>query len=192
MTDRLVESLSQCAACKAAFEPRSGRGRPARFCSPACRAAAYRRRLQAVPESLPRWPHARGCIALSELVDWEDDCATDRAARDKARCQRGRRAAQNRAWRRWRHTLAVADRLGVLYGRGVPSPADAAAWQAIADAVEECARLRVSGGSWGKEQATAERRVAELTPPHLRRADYRRQRREERDLGRPPSRGAFV
>jgi len=67
-------------------------------------------------------------IALSELGDWEDDRVTDRAAGDKASCQRTRRAAQNRAWRHWRHARAVADRLGVLYRGGVPSLAGAAAW----------------------------------------------------------------
>jgi len=190
MLDITREAERLCAACGNPLPSPSGRGRPPRFCRSACRAAAYRRRQQEEPESLPRWPHPRGCIALSELADWEDDCASDRAARGKAREERTERAAKNRAWRRWRHARSVASHLGVLYGGRAPSPARAAAWQAIADAVAECARLRIPGVNWRKEQATAERRVTELTPPHVTRAEYRRQQREERRSARAPGRSA--
>ncbi len=78
---------------------------------------------------------------------------------------RALRAARNHAWRRWRHAVAVAARLGVLYANARPSAAAVEAWQSIAAAVAECAGLEVTGARWDEELRTAGARMAELSPP---------------------------
>ncbi|MEO8898526.1 MAG: hypothetical protein ABI352_08175, partial [Candidatus Dormibacter sp.] len=175
MTRLIGIEPNHCIACGKQIQVCPQRGRPARFCGGACRAAAYRRRQQDEPEWLPRWPHARGTVRLSEAAAWEFEREANELLLAAARQKRAHRAAQNRARRRWRHTFAVADRLRVLYATPSPSAAAAAAWRDIADAVTECARLKVPGVQWQQELADALRRVAELTPPRITRAEWRRQ-----------------
>jgi hypothetical protein len=162
------------------MEMRSVRGRPPRFCGQACRAAAYRRRRQAQPESLPRWPHPRGQLRLSGADFWETRRDTLAGVRATAREERARQAAVRRALRRWDSAFANAERLHVLRGAPAPTPAAVAAWRAIAAAAAECARVQAPGGPWTPVQESAERAVVLLTSPHLTRADHRRRQREER------------
>ncbi len=114
----VVQGPFYCAACNVATERRSVRGRPPRFCGPACRTAAYRRRRQRQPESLPRWPHPREQLRLSGADFWETrrDALAD--VRDSAREERARQAAVRRALRRWDSAFAAAERIHVL--RGAP------------------------------------------------------------------------
>ncbi len=135
---------------------------------------------------MPRWPHARGTLRLSRAESWERRRAAERFVREDVREERAQRAAQHRAWRRWRHAIAVADRIHALYGSPKPSLAAAAAWEEITVAARECAQLGIRGVNWKTELASAARRASELTPPKMTRADYRRQRREERKLARNP------
>ena len=158
-TDRL-----RCEACGRPMSAPPYRGRPPRFCGTSCRSAAYRRRQQHQRESLPRWPHARGTVRLSELLWWEAEREEQELARAVARGKRAHHAAQKRAWRQWRHALAVAERRGVLYGTPAASDPAAAVWRDIAEAVAECSRLRVRGARWKQELDRAEKRVAALTP----------------------------
>jgi hypothetical protein len=160
------------------------RGRPARFCGPVCRAAAYRRRRQGQPEQLPRWPHPRGRLRLSGADFWDTrrDALAD--VRATAREERARQAAMRRALRRWDSAFAAAERLHVLRGAIPPTPAAVAAWREIAAAAAECARVQAPGGPWTPVQDSAERGVALLTGPHLTRADHRRRQREERKRAR--------
>lgn len=182
MTRLIGIEPDHCIARGKQIQGRPGRGRPARFWGGACRSAAYRRRQQDEPEWLPRWPHASGTVRLSEAVAREFEREANELLLAAARQKRTHLAAQNRARRRWRHTLAVADRLRVLYATPPPSAAAAAAWRDIADAVAECVRLKVPGVQSQQELADAQRRVAELTPPRITRAVWRRQLREERKV----------
>ena len=191
-THRHLITAKRCAACGGPLPERSGqRSRPARFCSDACRAAAYRRRRQHECESLPRWPHARGTLRLSDAAEWEAEQRKAEHARRKAGEDRARQAAWNRARKQWRHARAVADRLRVLYGTPAPTLGGQAAWRAIAEAAEACARIGVPGMDWAQELANADRRAAELEPPHLTRAEHRRRQRAERKARPtlPPSGG---
>jgi hypothetical protein len=169
-----------CAACNVAMDRRSVRGRPPRFCGPACRAAAYRRRRQSQPESLPRWPHPRGQLRLSGVDFWETRRDALAGVRATAREERARQAAVRRALRLWDSAFAAAERLHVLRGAPAPTPAAVAAWRAIAAAAAECARVQAPGGLWGPVHDGAERAVVLLTGSHLTRADHRRREREER------------
>ncbi len=169
-----------CAACNVAIDQRSVRGRPPRFCSHACRAAAYRRRRQGQSESLPRWLHARGQFRLSGSDFWDTHRDTLAGVRATAREERARQAAVRRALRRWDSAFANAERLHVLRGAPAPTPAAVAAWRAIAAAAAECARVQAPGGPWTPVQESAERAVVLLTSPHLTRAEHRRRQREER------------
>ncbi len=171
---------ANCAACGEPFRLRATRGRPARFCGPACRAAAYRRRRQGQPESLPRWPHPRGRLRLSGADFWETRRDALAGVRATAREERARQAAVRRALRRWDSAFAAAERLHVLRGAPAPTPAAVAAWREIAAAAAECARVQAPGGPWTPVQESAERAVVLLTSPHLTRADHRRRQREER------------
>ena len=162
------------------MEGRSVRGRPPRFCGAACRAAAYRRRRQGQPESLPRWPHARGQLRLSGADFWETRRDAPAGVRATAREERARQAAVRRALRRWDSAFATAERLHVLRGAPAPTPAAVAAWREIAAAAAECARVQAPGGPWTPVQESAERAVVLLTSPHLTRAEHRRRQREER------------
>jgi hypothetical protein len=173
-----------CAACNVAIDRRSVLGRPPRFCGPACRAAAYRRRRQRQPESLPRWPHHRGQLRLSGADFWETRRDALAGVRATAREERARQAAVRRALRRWDSAFAAAERIHVLRGAPAPTPAAAAAWREIAAAAAECARVQAPGGPWTPVRESAERSVSLLTPPHLTRADHRRREREERKLAR--------
>jgi hypothetical protein len=170
----------RCAACNVAIHRRSVRGRPPRFCGPACRAAAYRRRRQSQPESLPRWPHPRGQLRLSGADFWETRRDAPAGVRATAREERARQAAVRRALRHWDSAFAAAERLHVLRGAPAPTPAAVAAWREIAAAAAECARVRAPGGPWPPVQESAGRAVVLLTSPHLTRADHRRRQREER------------
>jgi hypothetical protein len=169
-----------CAACNVAMEGRSVRGRPPRFCGPACRAAAYRRRRQGQPESLPRWPHARGQLRLSGADFWETRRDALAGVRATAREERARQVAVRRALSHWDSAFAAAERLHVIRGAPAPTPAAVAAWREIAAAAAECARAEAPGGPWTPVQQGAERAAVLLTPPHLTRADHRRRQREER------------
>jgi hypothetical protein len=173
-------SQGVCAACGEPLRSRTVRGRPPRFCSQACRAAAYRRRRQGQPESLPRWPHPLGRLRLSGADFWETRPDALAGVRATAREERARQAAVRRALRRWDRAFAAADRLRVLRGAIALTPAAAAAWREIAAAAAECARVQAPGGPWTPVQESAERGVVLLTPPHLTRAEHRRRRREER------------
>jgi hypothetical protein len=173
-------SQGACAACGEPLRSRTARGRPARFCGQACRAAAYRRRRQGQPESLPRWPHARGQLRLSGAGFWETRRDALAGVRATAREERARQAAVRRALRRWDSAFAAAERIHVLRGAPAPTPAAVAAWREIAAAAAECARVQAPGGPWTPVQESAERGVVLLTPPHLTRAEHRRRRREER------------
>ena len=170
---------------------REGPGRPARFCSPACRVAAHRRRHQGLPEAEPRWSGPRGRLSLARAAAWE----AAQAATARRRRERAHLAAQNRAWRRWRHAGAVAARLRVGFGY-VPRPSEeaAAVWREILAAERECVALgvprvepevaarlrskRVWVVTWEEEIRWAEQKLAEVTPPHLSRAELRRRERE--------------
>jgi hypothetical protein len=169
-----------CAACNVAINRRSVRGRPPRFCSPACRAAAYRRRRQGQPESLPRWPHPRGAVTSLRSGLLGDAPRRARRRSCHAREERARQAAVRRALRRWDSAFAAAERIHVLRGAPAPTPAAAAAWREIAAAAAECARVQAPGGPWTSVQQSAERGAVLLTPAHLTRADHRRRQREER------------
>jgi hypothetical protein len=169
-----------CAACCEPLQPSATRGRPARFCGPACRAAAYRRRRQGQPESLPRWPHPRGQLRLSGADFWETRRDTLAGVRATAREERARQAGVRRALRRWDSAFANAERLHVLRGAPAPTPAAVAAWRAIAAAAAECARVQAPGGPWTPVRESAERAVVLLTSPHLTRANRKRRQREER------------
>jgi hypothetical protein len=61
----------------------------------------------------------------------------------------------------------------------MPSPAAAAVFMAIAQAAATCADLGAPGIDWDEERAAALRRAAQLTPPRLSRAEWRRQKRDE-------------
>jgi hypothetical protein len=132
-----------CAACNVAIDRRSVRGRPPRFCGPACRAAAYRRRRQGQPESLPRWPHPRGQLRLSGADFWKMRRALA-GVRATAREERARLAAVRRALRRWDSTFAAAERLHVL--RGAPVQPRSA---------PECRRREVRGRRCRKAPSAA-------------------------------------
>ena len=173
-----------CAACNVAMERRSVRGRPPRFCGEACRAAAYRRRRQGQPESLPRWPHARGQLRLSGANFWERRRDALAGVRATAREERARQAAVRRALRHWDSAFAAAERLHVLRGAPAPTPAAVAAWRAIAAAAAECARVQAPGGPWTPVRESAERAVVLLTSQHLTRAEHWRRQREERKRAR--------
>jgi hypothetical protein len=174
------QGLVLCAACNVAMEGRSVRGRPPRFCGQACRAAAYRRRRQGQPESLPRWSHPRGQLRLSGADFWETRRNAPAGVRATAREERGRQAAVRRALRHWDSAFANAERLHVLRGAPAPTPAAVAAWRAIAAAAAECARVQAPGGPWTPVRESAERAVVLLTSPDLIRADHRLRQREER------------
>jgi hypothetical protein len=170
---------------------RYGPGRPARFCNPACRVAAHRRRQQGLPETEARWSGPRGRLSLARAAAWE----AAQAAVAGRRRERAHVAAQNRAWRRWRHAAAVADRLRVGFGYA-PNPSEEAAalWREILAAERECVALgvprvqpeiaarlhvhRVPIVTWEEEIRWAEQKLAGVTPPHLSRAELRRRERE--------------
>ena len=173
-------SHGPCAACGEPLRPGTIRGRPARFCGQACRAAAYRRRRQGQPELLPRWPHPRGQLRLSGADFWETRRDAPAGVRATAREERARQAAVRRALRLWDRAFAAAERLHVLRGAPAPTRAAVAAWREIAAAAAECARVQAPGGPWTPVQESAERAMVLLTSPHLTRADHRRRQREER------------
>jgi hypothetical protein len=65
-----------CKACGGEVPgPTRPGGRERRFCSDACRAAAYRRRLQGIDESAARQPMSRdhGRMRLAEILQLEVD-----------------------------------------------------------------------------------------------------------------------
>src|SRR5438132_296984 len=174
----------RCACCGTRLPPPSATGgQPRRFCSGACRSAGYRRRQRQLPESMLRLPHAQGAVPLSDYYSWLDRQEAHGRERRARRDLRARRVARNRAWRWWRHARAVASRTGALYS-GCPSKAAAAAWRDIAAAAAECARLKVRGVRWNSELERAQRKIAELTPPHPTRAEWRRQLLEQEMLGK--------
>ena len=173
---------NQCAACGERLPTRHGRGRPARFCSQACRAAAYRRRRQELAETTPRWAGPRGPISLARRRGWE----RDQRAQERLRQKQRRERAQRRALREWHLARWHADRLDILDGSPAPSDEAAAACAAMATAAATCADLGVAGVDWDEERAAALQRAKELTPPRLSRAEWRRRKREEAkaDAGR--------
>lgn len=59
--------LALCASCAAELR-QPGNGRPRRFCSAACRKAAFRRRAQALPEATPLTPRG-GRLSLRRRVE---------------------------------------------------------------------------------------------------------------------------
>ena len=182
-----------CAACRQQILKASGRrGHPVRFCGDACRAAAYRRRKQDERESLPRWPHARGTLRLSDAAEWDLAQRKAERIRGEAAEDRARQAAWNRASKQWRHARAVAGHLRVLYGSPAASVEAQVAWRDIVNAASACARLGVPGVDWEQELARAERRAAELEPRHLIRAEHRRRQREERKAEPKPQRPGVV
>ena len=65
-------SKATCVQCGRTLARRRT-GRPARFCSNACRCAAYRRRERGLPEDLKRWRGPRGRLRLQEKVNGQDD-----------------------------------------------------------------------------------------------------------------------
>lgn len=164
-----------CAACGARLPSRQGRGRPARFCSQACRAAAYRRRRQELAETVPRWAGPRGPISLARRRHWEQEQRAQERLRQKQRRQR----AQRRALREWHLARWHADKLNILDGSPAPSDEAVAACTEMARAAAACADLGVTGFSWSEERMAALQRAKQLTPPHLSRAEWRRRKRDE-------------
>ena len=86
--------MAVCEGCGKALPPRLGPGRPPRFCGPACRVAAHRRRHQGLAESQPRWVRPRGRLTLAGAEAWE----AAQAAAAERRQERSRVAAQRRAF----------------------------------------------------------------------------------------------